>query len=56
MSLILISIFVLGGIGVLSAAVLFFVSKRFYVAEEPEIALIEAQLPGANCGACGYSG
>lgn len=56
MSLILISIIVLGGIGVLSAAVLYFVSKRFHVVEEPEIALIEAELPGANCGACGYSG
>lgn len=56
MSLILSSIIVLGGIGVLSAAVLYFVSKRFHVVEEPEVALIEAELPGANCGACGYSG
>lgn len=56
MSLILSSIIVLGGVGVLSAAVLYFVSKRFHVVEDPGVALIEAELPGANCGGCGFSG
>lgn len=50
------AIIVLGGIGLLSAAILYVVSKRFYVKEDPRIALVEELLPGANCGSCGRSG
>ena len=32
------------------------VAKKFYVNEDPRIALIEELLPGANCGGCGRSG
>lgn len=53
---ILYAIIVLGGIGLLGAVVLYMVSKRFYVKEDPRIALIEELLPGANCGGCGRSG
>ena len=56
MSPIIIAILILGGIGILSALILFVVSKRFYVKEDPRIELIEAVLPGANCGSCGRSG
>lgn len=56
MSPIIIAILILGGIGVLGAAILYVVSKRFYVEEDPRIELIEALLPGANCGSCGRSG
>lgn len=56
MSTIIISIIVLGGIGIVSAAVLYVVAKKFHVDEDPRIALVEAVLPGANCGACGRSG
>lgn len=56
MNVILISIIVLGGIGVIAAAVLYVVSKKFYVEEDPRIEEIEAVLPGANCGGCGRSG
>ncbi|MBD5212667.1 MAG: RnfABCDGE type electron transport complex subunit B [Bacteroidales bacterium] len=56
MSIIAISIIILGIIGILAAVVLFFVAKRFHVYENPNIALVEEILPGANCGACGYSG
>lgn len=56
MDLILISVILLGGIGILAAAVLYFVAKKFNVVEDPKVPLIEAELPGANCGACGYSG
>lgn len=56
MSPIIIAILILGGIGILSALILFVVSKRFYVKEDPRIELIEAILPGANCGSCGRSG
>ena len=50
------AIIVLGGIGLLGAVILYVVSKRFYVKEDPRIALIEELLPGANCGSCGRSG
>ncbi|MCM1503580.1 MAG: RnfABCDGE type electron transport complex subunit B [Muribaculum sp.] len=50
------AIIVLGGIGLLGACILYLVSKRFYVKEDPRIALIEELLPGANCGSCGRSG
>ncbi len=56
MSPIIIAILILGGIGILSALILFIVSKRFYVKEDPRIEQIEALLPGANCGSCGRSG
>ncbi|MCH5245268.1 MAG: RnfABCDGE type electron transport complex subunit B [Muribaculaceae bacterium] len=56
MDTILMSILVLGGIGIIGAAVLYVVSRRFYVAEDPRIEQIEQVLPGANCGGCGRSG
>lgn len=55
-STILISVAVLGGIGLLGSLVLWGVSKRFHVYEDPRIAQIEKLLPGANCGGCGRSG
>lgn len=56
MNTILLSILVLGGIGIIGAAVLYLVSRRFYVAEDPRVGEIESILPGANCGGCGRSG
>ncbi|WP_301346574.1 (Fe-S)-binding protein, partial [uncultured Muribaculum sp.] len=56
MSAIVVAVIVLGGLGVVGALVLYLVSKRFYVKEDPRIELIEQLLPGANCGSCGRSG
>lgn len=56
MSVILSSTLLLGGIGVAGAGLLYVVAKRFYVAEDPRIEEVEALLPGANCGGCGYNG
>lgn len=56
MNTILVAILVLGGIGILGAAVLYVVARKFKVEEDPRIDEIEGLLPGANCGACGYSG
>ncbi|MCM1519828.1 MAG: RnfABCDGE type electron transport complex subunit B [Lachnoclostridium sp.] len=56
MNLFLISILVLGGIGVIAAILLYFISRKFNVVEDPRIAQVEAILPGANCGGCGRSG
>lgn len=56
MTIITISIIVLGIIGIIAAVLLFSASRKFNVSEDPKIAEIEAILPGANCGGCGYSG
>lgn len=56
MNLFLISILVLGGIGVIAAILLYFISRRFNVVEDPRIGEVEELLPGANCGGCGRSG
>lgn len=50
------SIALLGGIGAVGSVVLFLVAKKFRVDEDPRVALIEEELPGANCGGCGCKG
>lgn len=56
MKLILISALILGAIGLLSAVILYFVSKAFKVEEDSRIDEILEHLPGANCGGCGFAG
>lgn len=56
MNLILIAVISLGIVGVLSALLLYGVSRKFHVYEDPRIAQIQEILPGANCGACGFPG
>jgi electron transport complex protein RnfB len=46
----------MGGVGALLAAVLAFADKKFYVYEDPRIEGVEALLPKANCGGCGFAG
>lgn len=55
-NLILSNILILTGIGLTAAGILYLVSKKFNVTEDPRIAETEAFLPGANCGACGRAG
>lgn len=43
-------------LGAVAAIVLYFVAQRFKVFEDPRIDLVEAELPAANCGGCGYAG
>lgn len=50
------ALLVLGGIGCLAAAILYWCSVRFAVHEDPRIAQVNALLPGANCGGCGFAG
>ena len=50
------SIFLLVSLGSIAAVVLYFVSKKFYVYEDPLIAEIDEILPGANCAGCGSPG
>ena len=56
MDFILISVIVLGAIGLIAALVLFAASKKFAVYEDPRIAQVNEVLPGANCGGCGFAG
>ena len=56
MNVILVAVIALGAIGLIVAAVLFLVSKKFAVKEDPRIAEVAAVLPQANCGGCGYPG
>ena len=53
---ILIAVAILGGLGVIFGAVLAAASKVFYVETDPRLDQLNACLPGANCGGCGYAG
>lgn len=53
---ILYSLVSLAGIGSVMAVVLYFVAQKFKVIEDPRIDDVEASLPGANCGGCGFAG
>ena len=50
------NVIVLSAIALAAAIVLYMVSKKFNVIENPRIDEIEKALPGANCGACGKAG
>ncbi len=43
-------------LGLLLALVLYLVAQKFKVEEDPRIDDVEAILPGANCGGCGFAG
>ncbi|MBU1194215.1 MAG: FAD-dependent oxidoreductase [Proteobacteria bacterium] len=50
------SILMMGGLGVAIGTVLVIASKAFYVYEDPKVVAVNGELPGANCGGCGYPG
>ena len=47
---------VMGVIGVLFSIGLFYTARAFHVEEDERVELLTNMLPGANCGACGFSG
>ena len=53
---ILIAIAILGGLGLVFGLVLGAASKVFYVETDPRLDQLNACLPGANCGGCGFAG
>ncbi len=53
---IFIAVMVLGTIALISSVVLYLVSKKFAVEEDPRIGQVQEILPGANCGGCGFPG
>lgn len=56
MNFILTAVLVLGAIALIASVILFFVSKKFAVQEDPRIGQVMNILPGANCGGCGFAG
>ncbi|HIP48957.1 MAG TPA: Fe-S cluster domain-containing protein [Lutibacter sp.] len=50
------SIILLASLGTIAAVVLYIVSKKFYVYEDPLIAEVDDLLPAANCAGCGSPG
>ncbi len=53
---ILYTLIALSATAAILAVILYFVAKKFYVFEDPRIDQAQAELPGANCGACGFAG
>ena len=53
---ILIAFLIVGGIALVLGVLLAVISHFFAVPDDPTKAKIRACLPGANCGACGYTG
>lgn len=53
---ILIAIAILGGLGLIFGLVLAIAAKVFHVEEDPRLEQLQACLPGANCGGCGFAG
>ena len=56
MHLLIYSILLLGGLGLIGALVLYVTARKFHVEEDPRIDAIASLLPGANCGGCGLKG
>lgn len=51
-----IAIICIAGIGLIAAIVLAVADKFLAVQEDPRIGMVTAELPGANCGGCGFAG
>jgi len=56
MNIIVIAFISVGVMGLVCAALLSTASKVMHVEVDESVSFIRASLPGANCGACGYSG
>jgi NADPH-dependent glutamate synthase beta subunit-like oxidoreductase len=52
----ILSVILLGGLGIVMGVMLVIASKAFYVYEDPKVLAIDDALPGANCGGCGMPG
>jgi Na+-translocating ferredoxin:NAD+ oxidoreductase RNF subunit RnfB len=55
-STIIITIITFGVLASIAALILYFVDRKFHVDEDPRIDEVQAELPAANCGGCGYAG
>ncbi len=55
-STVIITIVSLSLLAFLSAVILYFIARKFKVFEDPRIDEVQAVLPAANCGGCGFAG
>ncbi len=53
---ILVSVAILGGVGLVFGSLIALANSRLRVWEDPRIDAVTNLLPGANCGACGFAG
>ncbi|HHW31355.1 MAG TPA: RnfABCDGE type electron transport complex subunit B [Clostridiaceae bacterium] len=53
---ILLPVLIVGGLGLIFGLGLAYASKKFEVKQDERIVQIREVLPGANCGACGFTG
>src|SRR4030042_5015689 len=51
-----VTILTLSLLALISAVILYFVAQKFKVFEDPRIDEVQAVLPAANCGGCGFAG
>jgi len=56
MTTIILSAVSLGVMGLLFGAGLAYASKKFAVEIDPRVVAVREAVPGANCGACGFTG
>ena len=55
-STVLITIISLSLLALFSAIILYFIAQKFKIIEDPRIDDVQALLPAANCGGCGFAG
>ncbi len=55
MNIILISILSVGGLAAIFAVFLSIAHQKLKVEEDPRVEQVIGQLPGVNCGACGFA-
>ena len=53
---VLITIISLSLLAMLAAVILYYIAQKFKVIEDPRIDEVQAALPAANCGGCGFAG
>lgn len=56
MTQILLSVVVLGGLGLVFALMIALTHRKFHVWEDPRVDAVANMLPSSNCGACGHAG
>jgi Na+-translocating ferredoxin:NAD+ oxidoreductase RNF subunit RnfB len=56
MTQVLLSVVVLGGLGLVFALMIALTHRKFHVWEDPRIDAVATMLPNSNCGACGQAG
>jgi len=55
-STVLLTVVTLSLIALAASVILYFVAQKFMVIEDPRIDEVQALLPAANCGGCGFAG